>query len=299
MILCLLVYVGIAQKVLPKPNPARFVVDKTNTLSPGERQILEKKVKEINQYGFSQIVIVLIPTLNGAMLEDYATTLFNKWGIGQKDENNGVLILAAMKDRKIRIEVGSGLENKITDEIATSIIEDDITPAFRNKSYFDGLYSAVNDLHKASMQINTRENEINSLKAKSNEKDTNVTQQANNENESGGKTALAIVFLAFVCLIGFIRSLIRKIKTSSYSQPGENNGGVTIYNSNRYGGRPLFGYPRREYSNNSSSSSRSSYSGSGSSSYSDNSSDSSSSSDSESSSYGGGSSSGGGASGSW
>lgn len=140
----LLAIASLAQNVLPKSNA--FVTDRANVLSRDEIQLLERRLKALNDSTSNQIAVVLIPSLDGQNLEDYANKLFRTWGIGQKKKNNGVLILAAMKDHKIRIEVGYGLEDAIPNSAAATIIEKDIKPAFKNGNYFNGLENAVVDL---------------------------------------------------------------------------------------------------------------------------------------------------------
>lgn len=140
----LLTVTSFAQKVLPKSTA--FVTDKANVLSRDEIQLLERRLRALNDSTSNQIAVVLIPTLDGQDLEDYANKLFRTWGIGQKKKNNGVLILAAINDRKIRIEVGYGLEDAIPNSAAAAIIDKDIKPAFKNANYFSGLENAVVDL---------------------------------------------------------------------------------------------------------------------------------------------------------
>jgi uncharacterized protein len=98
---------------------------------------------------------VVIPSLEGNVIEDYATKLFNSWGIGDAKMNNGVLLLIAMNDRKIRIEIGKGFQQSITELNAKLIIDYDLAPEMKNKNYFvginkviDKLNQSVPDLHK-------------------------------------------------------------------------------------------------------------------------------------------------------
>ncbi|MEX6691181.1 TPM domain-containing protein [Danxiaibacter flavus] len=148
LLLCTMTF---AQHVLPKPKPARFVTDKASVLSGDQRSQLEHKLKRLNDATSNQIVVVLIPTLNGAVIEEYANQLFRTWGIGQKKKNNGVLILAAINDHQMRIEIGYGLEGTIPDITAKKIITNDIKPAFKDGQYFTGLDSATNDLARAAV----------------------------------------------------------------------------------------------------------------------------------------------------
>jgi uncharacterized protein len=140
-----------AQKVLDKPNPARLVTDVAGILSEQEKASLENKLVMIDDSSSNQIAVVILPTLEDYPIEEYATKLFREWGIGNKKTNNGVLLLIAINDRKIRIETGYGLEGAIPDITARSIIENDIKPAFREKAYFQGIDKATDDLAKAAV----------------------------------------------------------------------------------------------------------------------------------------------------
>lgn len=156
-LLYLLLFIGvfsntitIAQDVLPKPNPERLVVDNANVLSPEQKQILEQQLVALDDSTSNQICIVTIPTLDDYPIEDYAVKLFRSWGIGSKKTNNGVLILVAVNDRKMRIEVGYGLEGAIPDITASSIIDNDMKPNFRQGNYYRGFANAINSLGKAA-----------------------------------------------------------------------------------------------------------------------------------------------------
>ncbi|HJV19202.1 MAG TPA: TPM domain-containing protein [Sediminibacterium sp.] len=139
-----------AQNILPKPNPPRLVNDVAGVLSPEQVAILEQKLVALDDSTSNQIAVVLIKTLNDYPIEEYANKLFRDWGIGNKKTNNGVLILAAIDDRKVRIEVGYGLEGAIPDVTASSIYRNEIVPAFKEQNYFRGINNAVDALSKAA-----------------------------------------------------------------------------------------------------------------------------------------------------
>ena len=140
-----------AQEVLPRPNPPRLVTDQAGVLSAGELQALEQKLVALDDSSSNQIAVVLIKTLNDRPVEEYATKLFREWGIGNKKTNNGVLILAAIDDRKVWIEVGYGLEGAIPDITASEIYRNSIVPAFKKQNYYEGLDNAVDALAKAAV----------------------------------------------------------------------------------------------------------------------------------------------------
>lgn len=139
-----------AQEIPSKPNPPRLVNDYANVLSKEQVEILEHKLVALDDSTSNQIAIVLLPTLDGYPVEEFANKLFRSWGIGSKGTNNGVLILAAIEDRKVWIEVGYGLEGAIPDVIASDIYRNKIVPAFKEQNYYRGLDDAIDELGKAA-----------------------------------------------------------------------------------------------------------------------------------------------------
>ena len=144
-------FFAIAQNVLPKPNPPRLVNDAAGVLSAEQVAILEQKLVALDDSTSNQIAVVLIKTLDGVAIEDYAQKLFREWGIGNKKTNNGVLIIAAIDDRKMWITVGYGLEGAIPDVTASSIYRNEMVPAFKEQNYYRGIDNAINALSKAAV----------------------------------------------------------------------------------------------------------------------------------------------------
>ncbi len=140
-----------AQKSLPKPNPPSLVVDYANIISAYDKQELNKKLIAIDDSSSNQIVVAIVQSLKGEVLENVALNTFREWGIGNKKTNNGVLLLIALDERKVRIEVGYGLEGAIPDITSKDIIERDIKPAFRQGHYYSGINDAVDDIAKAAI----------------------------------------------------------------------------------------------------------------------------------------------------
>jgi len=140
-----------AQNVLEKPSTPTLVTDLAGVLSPTEKQFLENKLVSIDDSSSNQIAVVILPTLDGYPIEEYATKLFRTWGIGNKKTNNGILLLVAINDRKVRIEVGYGLEGAIPDITSNNIINNDIKPAFKQGAYFDGINAATDNIAKAAV----------------------------------------------------------------------------------------------------------------------------------------------------
>lgn len=122
------------------------VVDNAGLLDAATKNAIETKLAAFEQKSSDQIVVATIASLEGEALEDFANRLFRAWGIGQAETNNGVLLLVARDDRKIRIEVGYGLEGTLTDLHSKLIIENTLAPAFRAGDFSGGIASAVDDI---------------------------------------------------------------------------------------------------------------------------------------------------------
>lgn len=125
------------------------VTDFTGTLSDSERQSLEQMLSVNEDSTSNQIAVLLIPTLGAADLFDYSMAVVEKNKIGSKAHNNGVLLLFVMNDRRVIIQVGYGLEGALPDATTKSIIEDVITPRFRESEYYSGIVAGVTAIEQA------------------------------------------------------------------------------------------------------------------------------------------------------
>lgn len=138
-------------KIIPaKPNPPRLVNDYTNTLTVEQTQALENKLVAYDDSTSNQVTIVIIPTTGDYSLEEVGLEIIRRWGVGNKDKNNGIVLLVAKDDHKLRIEVGNGLEGAIPDITAKSIIENEITPDFKKDNYYRGLDKGTDAIIKAA-----------------------------------------------------------------------------------------------------------------------------------------------------
>ncbi len=126
------------------------VVDNAHMLSADATQKLTGELAALEQKTGRQVVVATIPDLQGYPIEDYGYQLGRAWGIGQKGQNNGVLFLVAPNDRKVRIEVGYGLEPILTDALSSTIIQSKVLPAFRagnmEQGVVDGTEAIVQQL---------------------------------------------------------------------------------------------------------------------------------------------------------
>jgi uncharacterized protein len=148
---CLLIsFFAQAQKAIPKPVPATLVVDNANLLTAEQKAILERKLIALDDSTSNQIVVLTVPSLNDLPIEEVATETFRAWGIGNKKTNNGILILVSTTPRKIRIEVGYGLEAVVTDVQSRDIIDRFLKPNFKEGNYFRGFDIAVDYLAQAA-----------------------------------------------------------------------------------------------------------------------------------------------------
>lgn len=143
-------FLASAQNIPARPSPPRLVNDFAGVLSPAEEQQLEQQLVAYDDSTSNQIAIVLVKTLDEYPIEEYALKILRDWGVGNKKTNNGIVILAAIEDRAVRIEVGYGLEGAIPDITARHIIQDDIAPNFRSGDYVDGLSKAAGSIIKAA-----------------------------------------------------------------------------------------------------------------------------------------------------
>lgn len=119
------------------------VVDAAGILKPEDRASLEAKLKAYEEKTSDQVVVATIPSLQDRTVEDYANRLFRAWKLGQAKTNNGALLLVAPNERKVRIEVGYGLEGALTDALSKVIITTAIAPRFKTGDYAGGINAGV------------------------------------------------------------------------------------------------------------------------------------------------------------
>jgi len=131
---------------VPAPPMKTRVVDLTNTLGAQEADALRQEISELESSTQAQLAVLVVPTTGQETIEQYATRVFERWKLGRKGEDDGVLVLVALKDRRMRIEVGKGLEGTISDIQAASIIDREMAPRFRNGDYAGGMQAAVRAL---------------------------------------------------------------------------------------------------------------------------------------------------------
>lgn len=163
---------GQVENIIPaKPQPAKLYNDLTasrNFLTHSQSQALEQRLVTFDDSTSNQITVVIVEDLQGYSVNEYATALGRKWGIGSKEFNNGLVVLISTGGgegkRDAYIATGFGLEGAIPDVIADAIVEDELIPEFKKGNYYRGLERATNALMKAAVgeykQARTRKSKV-------------------------------------------------------------------------------------------------------------------------------------------
>lgn len=137
---------GLAVRAADFPVLTGRVVDQANVLSAEARNALEPKLAELEAKSGIQFVVATVASLQGQEIEPYANELFRTWKLGEKATNNGVLLLVAPNERRVRIEVGYGLEGTLTDALSKVIIANAIAPRFKTGDFSGGVTRGVDDI---------------------------------------------------------------------------------------------------------------------------------------------------------
>jgi len=131
-------------------KPAAHVNDYAGVLSDADEQAIEGRLVDFERASSTQIVVATVPSLDGGAIEDLTIRLFEQWAVGQKDRNNGVLLLLAVQDRRARIEVGYGLEDRLTDALSRRILEERLFPSLRKGDYGGGVLATCDGIIEAT-----------------------------------------------------------------------------------------------------------------------------------------------------
>ena len=220
-LLCL--FIGL----LAAPAPAQTfppltgrVVDNANLLSPEQEAALSAKLEQLETSTTRQLVVATVPDLQGYPIEDYGYRLGRAWKIGQQGENNGLIFLVAPNERKVRIEVGYGLEPYVTDALASTIIREQVTPRFKQGDYPGGIQAGVDallaQLQLPEDQAQARQNEI-----------LQANERRRERSDGGGGFPLGLIF--WVMVAGFVLLSMRRGRARGLS-------GGTRYRRQRGGG---------------------------------------------------------------
>lgn len=138
-----LLLVALPAAALDVPRPQGYVTDSAGLLSAATEQKLENFLEEFERSDSTQLTVLTIPSLEGEALEEYALRVAESWKIGQKGKDNGALLLVAKAEKQMRIEVGRGLEGRLTDLLAGRILDNELRPRFRNGDFDGGIAAGV------------------------------------------------------------------------------------------------------------------------------------------------------------
>lgn len=198
---------AVAQRYDFPPRPSQPVLDRAEMLSSAEEQRLAQKLTAFEDTTSTAIVVVTVPRLNDAPISDYAVSLGRDWGVGQGDKDNGVVVLVSREDRQMFIATGYGVEGALPDAVANRIVDQIITPAFRQGQFYAGLDRGTDAIIQATRGEFTAD------------------QTRSPSSDGGPSTALIFILLIFVYFIG-----------SSWRRGG---GRGTRRSRRRHGGMPV------------------------------------------------------------
>ena len=139
----LLCWAGAALALVAVPQLSGRVVDQTGTLSAGDIATLTQTLRDLETRKGSQVAVLIVPTTDGEAIEQYALRVAEAWKIGRKKIDDGALLVIAKNDRRLRIEVGYGLEGALTDVTTKRIIDEDVTPKFKTGDFAGGVSAGV------------------------------------------------------------------------------------------------------------------------------------------------------------
>lgn len=189
-----------AQEGIPS-KPSGYILDEAGLLNPEEENALEQKMRGYADSTSTQFAIVLVNSTNGRDPYDYAIDIGKVWGVGQKGKNNGVVILVAMQDRKLRIVTGRGIEDVLPDAVCKRIINRILKPTFKAGVYYQGLDEATTEMmRRASGEF---------------------------KNEDSGEEPQGIPPVIIIFLILIIISIIKAVRNGGgKGGPGSRGGGM-------------------------------------------------------------------------
>ncbi len=141
-------FAGVARADVPVPPLKARVTDLTGTLSAQQKSELESRIAAFESRRGSQIALLLLPTTKPEEIEQYSIRVADAWKIGRKGVDDGLILIVAKDDRRLRIEVGYGLEGAIPDSIARRVIDERITPRFRDGDFYGGIRDGLDQLIK-------------------------------------------------------------------------------------------------------------------------------------------------------
>lgn len=202
-----------------RADRTRFVTDHAGVLSVTARQRADSLLADMWRQSSAEPVVVIVPDLSGADVDDYATELFSLWGIGKKDMDNGVLMLISINDRRAAIRTGYGAEGVLPDVIASRIIRNDMAPRFREGDYEGGVLASLGAMHTLLTDPEAREELMSQYS-----NDADARRNAN-DGDDFFRTYLVlsmIIGVAFLAVVGSTYVKTRRLPTGNRFQALQN-----------------------------------------------------------------------------
>lgn len=190
-------------------KPSGFVNDYARVLTPAERTRLEGKLSQFRNATSNVIVISTVKNLRGLTIEEFSLNMFEKWKMWEGDRKNGVLILISTDDRRMRVHVGYGLEGALPDALAGRVVNDIMSPFFREGQFFAGLDRATSAIMEATA------GEFDAVEA---------IQRHQPESEKSGGIPLDLIIYAFFIIVFFVLPRVAGRRGRSFHR-----GGVVIF----------------------------------------------------------------------
>ena len=192
------------------------VVDQANLLDAGQEAGLTQRLEALEKASSRQLVVATVASLEDYPIEDYGYRLGRHWGIGQSEANNGIILLVAPNERKVRIEVGYGLEPIMTDALSHQIIDERILPRFRDGDYPGGIEAGVDAI-------------VEQLQAPPEQAEQRALEAAQARESGGGGSILPLIFWLVVLLFIFVPLLRSGLRGRKYRGRRRGIGPVVIW----------------------------------------------------------------------
>lgn len=176
------------------PAPTRWFTDSASLVPPTEGDLLNRKLSDFEQSSGAQFLIYTFPSLEGESLEDFTIRCVERWKVGQKKYDNGLVLFVFASEKKVRVEVGYGLEGTVTDAIASRVIREQIAPSFQAGDYGRGLNAAADAL---MARIKGGEAPVAPL----NPRGSGASQGAEGDGELSVTVIVFILFIVFFVIV--------------------------------------------------------------------------------------------------
>jgi len=197
------------------PSPREYVNDFANVISPGDEKLIEQAAAALEQSGDIELAVVTIDSLGGQPLESYTIGLAEAWGVGKKESDTGVILFLAVQDRKVRIEVGYGLEGDLPDGLTGGILDTHVLPDFREGNFSSGMLKGSRAI--AATLAKKRDFEL---------KDVKLDKYAVTDDSETDSIGIIIFVLGIlVFLLGGRRRLFHLLLLGQLSGRGHRGGG--------------------------------------------------------------------------